>query len=143
MTVIRRNAGSPFFPDWLDDFFTGEVNPLAKSRVLTVPPVNVFESDTAYKIELAAPGLNKEDININLENDVLTISAEIKEENEISENGEYTKKEFDYSNFSRSFTLPEIADREKIEAKSENGVLVITINKKEEVINKPKQIEIK
>ena len=140
MTVIRKN--SPFFPDWLDDFFAGEVNPLAKSRVLTVPPVNVFESETAYKIELAAPGLKKEDIKINLDNDVLTISAEI-EEKEITEEGQYTKKEFDYNNFARSFTLPESADREKIEAKSENGVLIITISKKEEVVNKPKQIEIK
>ncbi|MCF6184706.1 MAG: Hsp20/alpha crystallin family protein [Bacteroidales bacterium] len=140
MTVVRRNT--PFFPDWLDDFFTGDINPSAKSRVLTVPPVNVFETDTAYKIELAAPNLKKEDININLENDVLTISAE-KEEDNISEEGQYTKKEFNYFNFSRSFTLPEIADREKIEAKSENGVLTITIHKKEDVIKKPKQIEIK
>ncbi len=142
MTVIRRNPSTPFFSDWLDDFFSGEINPLAKSRVLTVPPVNVFESETAYKIELAAPGLNKKDININLENDVLTISAET-EEKEVSDEGQYTKREFDYANFSRSFTLPEIVDKEKIEAKSENGVLIITINKKKEVINKPKQIAIK
>ncbi len=140
MTVIKRN--SPFFPDWLDDFFAGEVNPLSNTRILSVPPVNVFESETAYRIELAAPGLKKDDIKISLDNDVLTISAEIKE-NDVTEEGQYTKKEFDYKNFSRSFTLPEIADREKIDAKSENGVLLITISKKEEVINKPKQIEIK
>ena len=142
MTVIRRNPSSPFFTDWLDDFFSGEINPLAKSRVLTVPPVNVFESDTAYKIEFAVPGIKKEAVNINLENDVLTISTE-KKENEVSDDGQYTKREFDYSDFSRSFTLPEIADKEKIEAKSENGVLIITVHKKEEVINKPKQIAIK
>ncbi|NPA67819.1 MAG: Hsp20/alpha crystallin family protein [Chlorobi bacterium] len=142
MTILRRNAGSPFLPDWLDDFFTGEANPLVKAGVLTVPPVNVFESETAFQIELAAPGLDKKDININLENDILTISAE-KKEDKVTREGEYTKKEFDYRNFSRSFTLPEIADKEKISAKSENGVLIITVNKKEEVINKPKQIEIK
>jgi len=142
MTVLRRNTSSPFFPDWLDDFFTGEINPLAKSRILTVPPVNVFESETAYKIEFAAPGLDKKDIKINLENDVLTISAE-REEEDVKDKGQYTKREYNYFNFSRSFTLPEIADREKIEAKTENGVVLITINKKEEVINKPKKIEIK
>jgi len=140
MTVVRRN--SPFFPDWLDDFFTEEINPLVKTRTLSVPPVNVFESETAFEIELAAPGLQKKDININLDNDVLTISAEIKED-EVSNEGKFTKKEFDYNNFSRSFTLPESADREKIDAKSENGILIITISKKEEVIKKPKQIEIK
>ncbi len=140
MTVVRRNT--PFFPDWLDDFFSGEVNPLAKTRVLTVPPVNVFETDTAYKIELAAPNLEKKDININLENDILTISAE-KEEDNVTEKGQYTKREFNYFNFSRSFTLPEIADKDKIEAKSANGVLTITINKKEDITKKPKQIEIK
>jgi len=142
MTVIRRNPSSPFFPDWLDDFFTGEINPLAKSRVLTVPPVNVFESETAYKIEFAAPGLKKEDIKINLENDVLVISADVKEA-DVSDKGQYTKREFNYFNFSRSFTLPEIADKERIDAKSENGVLIITVGKKEEIINKPKQIAIK
>ncbi len=142
MTVIRRNPNSPFFPDWLDDFFTGEINPLAKSRVLTVPPVNVFESETAYKIEFATPGLKKEEISINLENDVLVISADVKEP-DISDKGKYTKREFNYFNFSRSFTLPEIADKEKIDAKSENGVLIITIAKKQEIINKPKQIAIK
>ncbi len=142
MTVIRRNTNSPFLPDWLDDFFSGEVNPLLKTRVLTMPPVNVFESESAYSIEFAVPGLDKKDININLENDVLTISVE-KNEEDVSQEGQYTKREFNYSNFRRSFTLPEIADREKIDAKTENGILVISINKKEEVINKPKQIEIK
>ncbi len=142
MTVIRRNTNSPFLPDWLDDFFSGEVNPLLKARILTMPPVNVFESESAYSIEFAVPGLDKKDININLENDVLTISVE-KNEEEVSQEGQYTKREFNYSNFRRSFTLPEIADREKIDAKTENGILVISINKKEEVINKPKQIEIK
>jgi len=142
MTILRRDTGSPFFPDWLDDFFTGEINPLSKPRMLTVPPINVFESETAYKIEFAAPGLDKKDIKINLENDVLTISAEKKVE-DVTDKGQYTKREYNYFNFSRSFTLPEIADKEKIQAETENGVVLITINKKEEVIKKPKQIEIK
>ncbi len=142
MTIVKRNPSSPFFPDWLDDFFTGEINPLIKTRTLTVPPVNVFETDSAFKIELASPGLKKEDIKIDLDNDVLTISAE-KEEKDVTEKGNFTKREYNYYNFSRSFTLPESADRDKIEAKSKDGVLTITINKKEEVIKKPKKIEIK
>jgi HSP20 family protein len=143
MTVIRRNLNSPFLPDWLEDFFSGEVNPLAKSRVSTVPMVNVFENDTSYRIELAAPGLTKEEIKISLEQDVLTISAD-KEIKTGEENEKCTKKEYGFFQFSRSFTLPESADVEKIEAKSENGILKIVIAKREERIVKPlREIEIK
>jgi len=142
MTLIRRNINSPFFPDWMEDFFSGEINPLTKSRVSSVPMVNVFENEKTFRIELAAPGMSKEDIKINLENDVLSISAdkEIEAENE---NENCTKREYFYSKFTRSFTLPEAADINKIEAKSVNGILVITILKKEEeIVKPPRKIEI-
>lgn len=142
MTLIRRQLETPFFPDWLEDFFSGDVNPLTKSRLASVPMVNVFENDDEFRIELAAPGLKKEDIKISLENDIITISAE-KEDNISKENEVCTKQEYSYMNFTRSFTLPETADVEKIKAKSEDGILKITISKKEEEkVKPPRKIEI-
>ncbi len=143
MTLVRRDISSPFFPDWMEDFFSGEINPLTKSRISTIPMVNVFETEKDFRIELAAPGLSKEDIKINLENDVLTISAEKEIEN-VDEGENCTKREYQFNSFSRAFTLPESADVEKIEAKSIDGILKITINKKEEeIIKPPRKIEIK
>jgi len=142
MTLIRRQLESPFFPDWLEDFFSGEINPLTKSRLASVPMVNVFENDDEFRIELATPGMKKEDIKISLDNDVITISAN-KEVEVSTENEVCTKQEYSYSSFTRSFTLPEAADVEKIEAKTEDGILKITISKKEEKKIKPaREIEI-
>jgi len=142
MTIIRRNLNSPFLPDWLEDFFSTEVNPLTKSRVASVPMVNVFENEESYRIELAAPGLKKEDFAIELDKDVLTISSE--QENSVEDSKENcTKREYSYSSFSRSFTLPESADKEKISAKAEEGILKISIMKREEEKIKPaRQISI-
>jgi HSP20 family protein len=142
MTLIRRNINSPFFPDWMEDLFSGEINPLTKSRLSTVPMVNVFESDTDYRIEMAVPGLNKEDIKIKLDKDVLEISADLKSDIE-NENETCTKREYAYNKFVRSFTLPDAADKSKIEAKSVDGILTITIMKKEEeMVKPPKDIQI-
>ena len=144
MTIVKRNINSPYFPDWLEDFFSGEVfNPLIKSRVSSIPMVNVYEDDNSFRIEVAVPGMSKEDIKINIENDIIKISAEIESEIE-GENEKCTKREYSYSSFSRSFTLPESADIEKVDAKSVNGILKITIKKKEEdVVKAPREIAIK
>jgi HSP20 family protein len=144
MTIVRKNYGSPGFSDWLEDFFAGEVfNPLIKSRVSSVPMVNVFESENSFRIEVAVPGINKEDIKINLENEILKISAEL--EGNIAKEGEKcTKREYNYKSFSRSFSLPDAADGNQISAESMNGILMITIMKKEEeIIKAPREIEIK
>ncbi|MCD4792600.1 MAG: Hsp20/alpha crystallin family protein [Bacteroidales bacterium] len=144
MTIVKRNINSPYFPDWLEDFFSGEVfNPLIKSRVSSVPMVNVFENDNSFRIEVAVPGMNKEDIKINIDNDIIKISAELESELE-NENEKCTKREYSYNSFSRSFTLPESADTEKIDAKSVDGVLKITIKKKQEdIVKPPRKIDIK
>jgi len=106
--------------------------------------VNVFENDDEFRIELATPGMKKEDIKIQLDNDVITISANKEEENVTKENETCTKQEYSYFNFTRSFTLPDAADVEKISAKTEDGILKITISKKEEKKIKPaREIEIK
>ncbi len=126
---------SPLFSDLFNDFFEGVVsNNVTKSFS---PSVNIKESDEGYKLELAAPGLNKEDFKISMENDVISISAEKKEE-QVEKNEKYTRKEFSYASFKRSFTLPEIADTEKISAAYENGVMTLLIPKKEE--SKPKPV---
>jgi HSP20 family protein len=133
MTLIKRKQEhNPGY--WFDDFFGKDffdLNPV-RSFGKTVPAVNVKETDTDFKIEVAAPGLNKDDIKVELENGVLTISAENKTEKEESDkDGKYTRREFSYSSFKRSFTVNEEAvDIEKIEGKYENGVLHLQLPKK-------------
>lgn len=109
----------------------------------TLPAVNVLENDNEFVIELAAPGMKKEDFRINLENNILTISSERKEEKE-EKKDQYSRREFSYQSFQRSFTLPEYhADREKVTAKYIDGILNIIIPKREEAKPKPaREIEI-
>jgi len=107
-----------------------------------IPSVNTREADDAYYIEVDLPGVKKEDISIDVNEDVLTISGERKVKQEHKEDNFY-KVESKYGKFERSFTLPEDADSDKIEAVSKNGVLEIKIPKVVKVENKPKKIEIK
>jgi HSP20 family protein len=111
----------------------------------SAPAVNIRDNEENFKVEMAVPGMKKEDFNIDLENNILTISAEDRAEEESKgENGNYTRREFRYSAFKRSFTLPEAADGDKIFAGYKDGVLEITIPKREEALPKPpKQIQIK
>lgn len=92
------------------------------------PSVNIIENEKEYTIEVAAPGLDKKDFNINIEKDQLTISA-TRDEKANAEDGEYKRREFNYSTFKRSFHLPETVNSEKIAAKHENGILSITLPK--------------
>lgn len=110
----------------------------------TMPSVNIKENDDRFEVEMAAPGLEKEDFNIELNNDELRISSEKKFENEEKDGDKFTRKEFSYQSFKRTFTLPTTADGEKISANYVNGVLRVSIPKKEEAKPKPpKQIAIK
>ncbi|MBU8882950.1 Hsp20/alpha crystallin family protein [Kaistella sp. DKR-2] len=138
--LIRRNS---FFDDFITkDLF--EFKPRFNQSDLTLPSVNVKELDRSFEIHVAAPGIKKEDFKINLEQNVLTISSENSTENEEKdENGAFTRREFNYSSFSRAFTLPETADPEKIEAAYEDGILKITVPKKEVMMQNMKTIEVK
>lgn len=138
--LIRRNS---FFDDFITkDLF--EFKPRFNQSDLTLPSVNVKELDRGFEIHVAAPGIKKEDFKINLEQNVLTISSENSTENEEKdENGAFTRREFNYSSFSRAFTLPETADPEKIEAAYEDGILKITVPKKEVMMQNVKTIEVK
>ena len=109
-----------------------------------IPAVNIHESDENFIVEVAAPGKSKEDFKIELDNDVLTISAEDKIDKEASDkNGKYTRREFSYSTFKRAFSLPDTVDSSKISANYNNGVLEIGLPKKEEAkVQAKRMIEI-
>lgn len=109
--------------EWFDGGFGG--------REMNVPAVNITEHSDEYKVSLAAPGLKKEDFKIDVDGNMLTISSE-KEESKEEKDKTFTRKEYNYSSFSRSFTLPTEINREKIEAKYEDGVLKISLPRKEE-----------
>jgi len=115
------------------------------SKMLTVPAVNVVEKNTDYNITVAAPGLKKSDFKINVDGNVLNISAEMEETKEEKDDERYTKREYNYSSFSRSFTLPNEVLKDQIAASYEDGVLKLTVPKKEEA-KKPsvsKNIDVK
>ena len=127
------------FPSLIDEFFGSDVFPglfLDFDKRMVTPAVNIIENKDDYRIEVAAPGLNKADFRINIENNVLTISAEKEEKQEANEE-RFMRREFNYTSFSRSFTLPEIMDTEKISAKHKDGILNVMIPKKEEAKEKP------
>jgi HSP20 family protein len=133
--------------DVFQDFFNTAINRTLSDYLnvdapITQPSVNITETADEYKIQLAAPGMQKKDFNIALENDRLTISAE-KEESKEDNSENYTRKEFSYSSFSRSFELPDTVHAEKVEASYENGILNISLPKKPEAKPQPaKKIEI-
>ena len=92
-----------------------------------------------FELELAVPGVKKDDFTVEVDNDVLTISSEMKSENEETQDN-YTRKEFSYSSFRRAFTLPDTVDGSKIDAKYEDGILKLTLPKKQEALPKPKRL---
>jgi HSP20 family protein len=132
-TLVRNFA--PVFPAVLSNFLN-DFERVAPAHQQSFPAVNVIEKENAFKIELAAPGLKKEDFKVNVHENTLTISTEKKEEK--TENvGKYTRKEFNFSTFKRSFALPKNVDGEKIVAIYNDGVLGLELPKKEQ--EKPKE----
>jgi len=135
----KNGFANPFFNDVysiLNDSFVNE------RAALRSPAANIAETDAQFEIDLAIPGLSKEDIKINLDKNVLSVSADKKTET-ADENKKFTKREYSYSSFSRSFTLPESADQSKIEADYVNGILKLTIAKKEEAKFQTREISVK
>lgn len=141
LPVIQKSMPSlmnDFFNDDLFENFFGII-PAVKNPAT----VNIIEDKNNFRLEVAAPGLDKEDFKIDLHNDVLTISAEKKVENE-NKDEKFLRREFSYCNFKRSFSLPEYVDVEKIEAHHKNGILNVIIPKKEEAKERePRSIKIK
>ncbi len=115
-----------FFKPWNEWFDNGNL----WNRTMNVPAVNITEQKDVYLVSLAAPGLKKEDFTIDVDGSMLTISSQ-KEERREEKDKKFTRKEYSYSSFSRSFTLPEEINKEKIEAKYEDGILKISLPRSE------------
>jgi HSP20 family protein len=133
-SLRTRNA----WPNLVEEFFNGDFFPrlFDNESGYSLPAVNIVEGKEDYRIEVAAPGLQKEDFKINLENNVLTVSSE-KEDKQESNEDRVMRREFSYYSFTRSFTLPMTVDAEKIQASHKDGILKIMIPKREEAKQKP------
>ena len=130
MTLIKRT--NDLFPTFFDDFLGRDLFESNRSGLpQTMPAVNIRETEDDYVVEMVSPGLNKKDFKVELDNQLLTISYE-KEASKDEKNENYTKQEFSYSSYQRSFTLPKSVESNKIEARYKDGILNITIPKKEE-----------
>ena len=142
MSLILRNK---FLPDLHDEFLSNDFfqNFFDTSSQNSMPAVNIHEDNEGFKIELAAPGLEKKDFKIEIKNNVLSIYCEKESENEETDK-KYVRKEFNYSAFKRSFSLPLSANTDKILASHDNGILTVSIYKKDEAREKPmREIEIR
>ncbi len=151
MKTLSRTNGSlfPAIPSLFDDFFMRDwldgSNANWRTAGTTLPAVNVLETNDEFRIEVAAPGMKRDDFRVELDNNMLTISSEREESQEQKDkHGNYTRREFSYMAFQRSFALPENkVEGEKISAKYKDGILFITVPKKEEAKVKPaKQIAV-
>ena len=137
MSLIKRNdvlfptlMNEIFKPDWfggMDNFKT------------YVPAVNIKENEKDFELQLAVPGRKKEDFQIEVNENVLTISSETKSEENV-ENENYTRREFSFTSFKRAFSLPETVDEDNIKATYEDGILTFNLPKKEEALPKPKRM---
>jgi HSP20 family protein len=145
MSLIKASGNRiPQFPALFDDFFGRELfnwsNNHFSPTSTTVPSVNIFETDDHFKVEVAAPGMEKKDFQITLEGTLLTIASSKENSNEVKD-GRYTRQEFSYQSFQRSFQLPkDVVNENQIEARYDNGVLYLTIPKKEEAKKKPPRL---
>lgn len=136
MSVIKRQ--NVLFPSLMNEILRPDWYGGVNTYKPFAPAVNVKETDSIYELEMAIPGRKKDDIKIDIDKELLTISSEItKEKNETEEN--YTRKEFSFNAFKRVFTLPETVDADKINASYEDGILRFVLPKKEEALPKPKR----
>ncbi len=141
LAKINRSYVPAYWDDFFNDKFFNQVNSAqcAGNR----PAVNVSEDDNGYNIEVAAPGVAKNAFNLEIENDVLTVSTEQKEKKD-EPKPNFLRREFNYRAFKRSFQLPEAVDQEQINASHEAGILTLTLPKFEKEVQKaPRQIEVK
>ncbi len=140
MSLVKRTNRLPFlFDDFLTTDWLGGITETNKINT-NIPAVNIEETDEGFVLELAAPGLSKDKFDLELDNDVLVISSETSSVNEDKENRKYTRKEFSYGSFKRTFAVPETVNGNDISASYENGILTINLPKKEEAKIQPKRL---
>jgi HSP20 family protein len=143
MALVKRNGNMlPSFPTFFDDFFNRDLADWNRSNFsvtgTTIPAVNIKENKDAFEVEMAAPGMTKKDFSVELEDNQLTIRVEKNNQVEQKDEDRFTRREFSYQSFERSFTLPkEVVDGNKIKARYEDGMLHLVIPKKEEAKHKP------
>ena len=137
MNLLRKQ--SPFFPSLVDEFVNRDWNLELPSLSANVPAVNIIEKEKEYKIELAVPGMRKDHFEIEMEEGILSISAN-QDKEKTSEKGKFTRREFSYNSFRRSFTIPESVDPAKIDANYTEGVLFISLPKRKEALPQPKKL---
>jgi len=138
--LVKRHSN--YLPTLVSDFWGEDLFPSFEQNWTMNPAVNIIEGDTDFRVEVAAPGLNKEDFKVHVEKNILEISAEKKDET-VSENKKFLRKEFNYSEFKRTFSLPSSVDADNIKAGHQNGVLTVEIPKRDEAkVNPRKQISV-
>ena len=138
----RYNANRVLVDELFNNFFKNDYHEGYAKNCSTKPATNVFETETEFKIEVLLPGYKKEDVKLNYQNNLLTIKVENEVKEEKSEEFKYAHREFEAANFEKQYRIPKIVNDEKISAKFENGVLNITLLKKEEALEKA-PVEIK
>jgi len=142
MTLTKRADLFPRMTSLFDDFFANDnrnwgLNNFSATNT-TLPAVNIKETAETYEVEMASPGMNKEDFKIELDGNQLTISSEKETRDEDKEENRYTRREYSYQSFQRVFQLPkDVVDADKIQARYENGVLHLVIPKREEAKQRP------
>ncbi|WP_373493272.1 Hsp20/alpha crystallin family protein [Aquiflexum sp.] len=137
-SLMKRNGFAPMRSSFFDDFLMRDLfgRDNWTSEDSTLPKVNIVETNEEFRVEMAAPGMKKEDFHIELDNDMLTIHSEMSSEN-FDEDSTFTRKEFSYQSFKRSFYLPNTVEADKIKARYRDGILNLEIPKKEEAKRKP------
>ena len=146
MSLIKYNPfATKSVGNFFDDFFNrGIADFVGNDFSVSTPSVNVVETENSYRVEVAAPGLEKKDFEVSIDNGFLNISARKEHEEEVQDGDKYMRREFNFTSFTRSFQLPDTVQADDIAANYENGVLKITLPKKEEAkIEAAKVIDIK
>ncbi len=147
MSLMKRENAMPAWSNFFNDFLNRDWYDWSNQNFsltnTTIPAVNIKETENDFEVDMAAPGMTKDDFAIELNNNVLKISSVKQSESHSDADRNLTRREFSYQSFSRSFTLPELVERDGITAKYENGILRVNIPKKEEAKPKPlKQIPV-
>jgi HSP20 family protein len=137
MSLIRRS--NVIFPTLMNELLKPDWFGGIENLNMTLPAVNIKENEKDFELELSVPGRKKEDFNIEIDTDVLTVSSEIKTEDEVTKDN-YTRREFSSTSFKRSFNLPETVDSDKIDANYVDGILKFRMPKREEALPKPKRL---
>lgn len=137
MSIVKRN--NLLFPSFINEALKPDWFGGMETLNSNVPSVNIKENETDFEVELAVPGFKKDNFNIEIDDNILTISSEVESENEAAE-GNYTRREFSYASFKRSFSLPETVNEDEINANYKDGILRLSLPKRDEALPKPKRL---